>query len=287
MTIINETAKTDTASPPKHPKRTSTRKKGVAQSKIPGAFLVSLALLLVVWHFTVILFDIPSYILPTPIDTAHALWLGVFTDPTSPQSLIYQVSVTLRGALIGYLVGSVGGIIAAIIISESRFAERVLMPYAVGLQSVPKIAIAPLIVIWFGTGFTSLVIITALVTFFPLLMNTYHGLHATDRDQVRLMKSIHAGRLKTLAWVRIPGAAPMIFAGLNVGIVYGLIGAIVAEFVSGTEGIGVTILQYQYINNTAGVFAALFVLGAAGTLLHFIIVKLRSKVVFWDKQDRR
>lgn len=251
------------------------------------AFPTSLVLLLLVWHFAVKILDIQAYILPLPWNVAKAAWAGIVIDPSSSQSLLYQTGVTLRGALLGFAIGSLAGIITAIVISESRLLERVILPYAIGVQSVPKIAIAPLVVMWSGSGFRSLVVITVLVTFFPLLMNTYHGLHATDRDQIRLMRSMHASRLRTLTWVRLPGAAPMIFAGLDVGILYGLIGAIVAEFVSGTQGIGVTILQYQYVNNTAGVFAALFVLGVAGTMLHAIITRSRDVVVFWDKQDRR
>jgi len=251
------------------------------------AFPTSLVLLLLVWHFAVKILDIQAYIVPTPWDVAKSAWAGIVIDPTSSQSLLYQTGVTLRGALLGFAIGSLAGITVAIVISESRLLEKVIMPYAIGVQSVPKIAIAPLVVIWFGSGFRSLVVLTILVTLFPLLMNTYHGLHATDRDQIRLMRSMHASRLRTLMWVRLPGAAPMIFAGLDVGIIYGLIGAIVAEFVSGTQGIGVTILQYQYVNNTAGVFAALFVLGVAGIMLHLIITWARGAVVFWDKQDRR
>lgn len=250
-------------------------------------FLISIPVLVLIWHVTVTAFDVPSYILPLPADTFRALIAGVFIDPMSPQSLLHHTGITLRGALLGYLIGASFGIIVAVCISESRMLNRIVMPYAIGLQSVPKIALAPLVVIWFGSGFTSLLVLTALVAFFPIFMNTYHGLHAADRDQVRMMKSIGAGRMRILAWVRLPNAAPTIFAGLDVGIVYGLIGALVAEFVSGTEGIGVIILQYQYVNDTAGTFAALFVLGAAGTLLHLAIVRIRALVIFWDKRNRR
>lgn len=248
-------------------------------------FITSLVLLLVVWHISVQQFQIRSYVLPPPLEVLRALWDGIVISPFSRQSLLYHMGVTLRGAMIGYAVGVTSGLLLAVAITESKFLERLIFPYAVMIQSVPKIALAPLLVIWLGPGFANVIALTALITFFPILLNAYHGLNSPDRDYLRLMRSVGASRWQVLRWVKFPAAAALIFAGLDIAVIYALIGALVAEFVAGNEGIGVLILRYQYINATDGVFAALFVLGAAGSTLHHAVLFAQRKVVFWQPKD--
>ncbi|MHB9004893.1 MAG: ABC transporter permease, partial [Coriobacteriia bacterium] len=191
-------------------------------------FPVSLVALLLLWHLVVVGFRVPLYILPTPGATLVALWNGLTANPLTAGSLLFHVGITLRGAALGFIVGGTTGVLLGVLIGESKALERILMPYAVGLQSVPKIAIAPLVMIWFGYGLPSTVVLTALLTFFPLLINTYSGLNMVEWDYLLLMQGLRASRWQTLWWVKVPSALPMIFAGIDLGIVYSLLGAVVA-----------------------------------------------------------
>jgi NitT/TauT family transport system permease protein len=250
-----------------------------------SAFWVSVPVLLVLWQLLVVALEVPPFLLPTPLAIANSLWYGLIADPFSKVSLIFQMATTLQGALLGYLIGSAAGIGLGILISESRALNDVLLPYAVGLQSLPKVAIAPLILIWFGYGLPSAIVMAALLTFFPLLINTYTGLTLVERDFLVLMRGMRSSRLQILAMVKLPSALPVIFAGLDVAIVYSLLGALVAEFVAGNAGIGVAILQAQFISNTAGVFAALTVLAVTANTLHNLVRLVERKLVFWRKHD--
>jgi NitT/TauT family transport system permease protein len=163
--------------------------------------------------------------------------------------------------------------------------ERVVYPYIVAFQTVPKVAIAPIIVIWFGYGMTSKVIITATIAFFPVLANTIVGLRAAPRDQVELMIALTASRWQIFRLVRFPQALPYIFVGLDVAIVLAVIGAIVGEFVGAQSGLGYLILQRDFNLDMAGVFAILLILSALGIGLHLLVTRLRRHVVFWMEGD--
>lgn len=248
---------------------------------MPSPLLVSVIVFLTIWQLAVTGLNVPNFILPTPIAVARALWHGLTADPTSKKSLIYVMLLTMRGAVLGYAVGVTAGVVLGMLVSESRLLNRVVLPYAYALQSLPKVAVAPLILIWFGYGLPSTIVLAALLTFFPLLLNTYAGLALVERDYVILMRGLRASRWQTLVTVKLPSALPVIFAGLDAAVVYSLLGAVVAEFVAGTAGIGVAILQYQYINDTAGVFAALAVLAVTANVLHMLVKFAEGKVVFW------
>ena len=129
--------------------------------------------------------------------------------------------------------------------SESRLIEKLLMPYAFALQSLPKVAIAPLVVIWFGFGDGSKVAIAGLLAFFPVLINSFTGLRSVEPERIDLMRSLSASRFETYRIVKLPNAAPFIFAGLDMAVVYSLLGAIVAEFLGAQQGMGVVITQAQ------------------------------------------
>lgn len=255
------------------------------------ALPISLIALLVLWEGYVALARPPSYVLPPPSAILRALIYGLSREMGDRSGywfhLVVASNATLRGALAGYLIGCSAGILLGILVAESRVLERVLLPYAVALQSLPKVAIAPLILIWFGFGLTSKVVIVALLTFFPLLLNTYVGLSLVDRDYLLLMRSLRANRRHVLTKVKLPAALPMIFAGLDMSTVYAILGAIVAEFVGADAGLGVMILQAQFTNDTASVFAALVVLAAVGFGFHSLIQWLGHRLVFWTgRQDQ-
>jgi NitT/TauT family transport system permease protein len=244
-------------------------------------------LLLVLWHGSVKLLAIPSYILPLPEAVFRALWAGLAVPLDDRTGYYIPLWSTLSNAALGFVIGAAIGILLGSAMAEFRPVETALMPYAFALQSLPKVAIAPLIVIWFGFGDGSKVAMSALLTFFPVLVNTFTGIRATEPERVDLMRSLSASRLETYLIVKLPSAAPFIFAGLDMGIVYSLLGAIVAEFLGAQKGMGVVITQMQAVSDVAGVFAALVLLGVSGIALHVAMGALERRVVHWSNRAER
>lgn len=251
------------------------------------AFPLSLLGFLAAWEAFLRLVTVPSYILPPPSQIMVALADGLTEPLGSKAGYYYHLSYTLRGALLGYAIGCATGIVLGTLMAEFPAAERILLPYAVGLQSLPKVALAPLILIWFGFDIGSKVALAALLTFFPLLMHSFVGLTMVDRDLLTLMRSFRTSRWRAFRLVKFPTALPLIFAGLDMATVYALLGAIVGEFVGARAGMGVMILQNQYVNNTAGVFAVLIILAMVGIGLHSVARALARRVVFWTQTEER
>ena len=248
---------------------------------------IGLVLLFAAWDVSVRVLQVPSYILPSPASVWRALWSGLAVSPSSPLGYYLPLWGTLKNAAVGLGVGAGTGLVLGSLMAESRTVEKLLMPYAFALQSLPKVAIAPLIVIWFGFGDGSKVAISALLAFFPVLINSFTGLRATEPEKLDLMRSLNASRWETYRIVKLPNAAPFIFAGLDMAVVYALLGTIVAEFLGAQQGMGVVITQAQAVTDVAGVFAALVILGAMGILLHASVRGVEKKVVHWADRGRK
>ncbi|CCE03379.1 ABC transporter permease [Bradyrhizobium sp. STM 3809] len=242
---------------------------------------IGLAVLIVSWIAAVNLLNIPSYILPKPDAVLRALWSGLAVSPTSPLGYYLPLWSTLSNAAVGCAIGVGLGLVIGSLMAEVEAIERLVMPYAFALQSLPKVAIAPLIVIWFGFGDGSKIAISALLSFFPVLINSFTGLRAVEPERIDLMRSLSASRFETYRIVKLPNAAPFIFAGLDMAVVYALLGAIVAEFLGAQRGMGVVITQAQAVSDVAGVFAALIILGVLGIVLHGIVRWCEARVVHW------
>ncbi|HLI11742.1 MAG TPA: ABC transporter permease [Alphaproteobacteria bacterium] len=240
-------------------------------------FLVSLG----VWEAAVRLFDIPAFILPAPSRAILALYRGAVSGV-----YLHNLWVTLAETLLGFLVGSVAAFILGTAVAVSRSVEYFLYPYIVMFQSMPKVALAPLIIVWFGLGLASKVVSAALVAFFPLLVNTIAGLRSADEDRVSLMRSLAASEGQIFWMLRLPSALPFIMAGLEVAMVLSLIGAIVAEFVGAESGLGMLIQSMNFTMDVAGQFAVLFILAVMGLALNGIVVWIRRRVLFWDASEK-
>jgi NitT/TauT family transport system permease protein len=220
------------------------------------------------WEAAVWAFGIPKIILPPPSAIAVAFWQSLATG-----ELGWHLSVTLYEIIVGFVVGSAGGLVLGFVIALSPLMERIFYPYVVAFQTVPKVAIAPIIVIWFGYGAASKVVITATIAFFPLLANTIMGLRATPQDQVDMMVSYTASRWQVFRMVRLMQALPYIFVGLDVAIVLSVIGA--------KAGLGYLILQKNFNFDMAGTFAILIILSLIGVGLHVVISLAQRRIVFW------
>ena len=228
------------------------------------------------WEALVRGFSVPSIVVPPPSDIAVAFWNGLLTDDFG-----WHLAVTLYEILAGFVVGALSGLLLGFIIALAPLAERIFYPYIVAFQTVPKVAIAPIIVIWFGYGVASKIVITATIAFFPLLANTIVGLRATPHDQVEMLMSYTASRWQVFHMLRLMQALPYIFVGLDVAIVLSVIGAIVGEFVGAKAGLGYLILQKNFNFDMAGTFAILIVLSVIGVGLHALISAAQRHVVFW------
>ena len=193
----------------------------------------------------------------------------------------------MSNAAVGFAIGTGLGLLLGSLMAESRTIEKLVMPYAFALQSLPKVAIAPLVVIWFGFGDGSKVAIAALLAFFPVLINSFTGLRSVEPERLDLMRSLSATRFETYRIVKLPNAAPFIFAGLDMAVVYALLGAIVAEFLGAQQGMGVVITQAQSVSDVAGVFAALAILGVLGIVLHGAVRRLERRVVHWGQRGKQ
>jgi NitT/TauT family transport system permease protein len=239
---------------------------------IAGFFVLVIA----AWQAAVTLLQVSPLIFPGPLAVAKAIVLALTEGDIGP-----HVWVTLYEILAGFAFGALFGFLLGAGIGQSALLETVLYPYVVAFQTVPKVAVAPLFVLWFGFGATSKVVITATIVFFPVLANTIVGLRSAPRDQVDLMTAFTASPWHVFRMVRLPHALPYVFAGLDIGIVLAVIGAIVGEFVGAQAGLGYLILQRNFSMDAAGMFAILVVLSVIGILLHTAMKLIARRVIFW------
>jgi NitT/TauT family transport system permease protein len=240
-------------------------------------FLASIAL----WEGAVRGLAIPPFILPAPSAVAVALWRGL-----AGGLYLKHLWYTLVETLLGFLVGSALGFGLGTAVALNRYVEYFLYPYIVMFQSLPKVALAPLIVIWFGLGLTSKVVNAGLVAFFPLLVNTMVGLRSADEDRVSLMRSLAATERQIFWMLRLPNALPFVMAGLDVAMIFALIGAIVGEFVGATAGLGMLIQSMNFTMDVSGQFSVLLILSLVGLGLNRAILLVRRRVLFWDPSEK-
>jgi NitT/TauT family transport system permease protein len=228
------------------------------------------------WHLLVTLMEVSPLIFPAPASVMKSLYQGIVSG-----EILKHGSVTLYEILVGFAIGALLGLLLGAAIGQSALLEAVLYPYVVAFQAMPKVAIAPLFVLWFGFGVTSKIIITAAIVFFPVLANTIVGLRSAPRDQVDLMTAFTASQWHIFRMVRVPHALPFIFVGLDIGIVLAVIGAIVGEFVGAQAGLGYLIMQRNFSMDASGVFAILIVLSIIGIVLHSAMRFVARRVIFW------
>jgi NitT/TauT family transport system permease protein len=233
------------------------------------------------WEGLVRLFEVPAFILPAPSQVALALWRGF-----SSGLYLQHLSHTLLETMLGFIAGSALGLILGTAVALSRPVEFFLYPYIVMFQSLPKVALAPLIVVWFGLGLTSKVINAALIAFFPLLVNTMVGLRSADEERVSLMRSLAASERQIFWMLRLPNSLPFVMAGLDVAMIFALIGAIVAEFVGAQKGLGMLIQSMNFNMDVSGQFSILLILSVVGLLLNRGVMMIRKRVLFWDPSEK-
>ncbi len=235
---------------------------------------------LAVWQGACWLFDISPLVLPAPSAIAVRLYGLVASGDIWPHLWATTVEIVS-----GFVLGVLAGLVFGALISLIPVVERLVYPYLIALQTLPKVAIAPLFIIWFGYGLTSKVVITALVCFFPILVSVVAGFHSTDRDQLDMMKAFGATEWQTLVRLRVPSALVLIFAGLEIAAVLAVIGAIVGEFVGAQVGLGYLIVALNFSLDVPGVFAVLIVLSAIGLAMHGAMRFAARRYIFWIRRS--
>ena len=243
--------------------------------------LLLIVVFLAVWELIVWLFSIPLFILPAPSGIFFALWNGI-------TSWYYyeHFKVTLLETLLGFALGTALAFALGIAVALSRRTEYFLYPFIVMFQAMPKVALAPLIIIWFGLGLTSKVVSAALVAFFPLMVNTIVGLRSADEDRINLMRSLAATRGQIFWMLQLPNAMPYIFAGLEIAMIFALIGAIVAELISSERGLGMLMQSMNFSMDIAGSFSVLILLALVGLAFNQALLAVRHRVLFWERLGR-
>ncbi|WP_410013638.1 ABC transporter permease [Sodalis sp. C49] len=239
--------------------------------------LITLTVLLLAWQLAVSLLNIPEYILPAPT----AVWttlLDLFR-----QGVIWKhIGYTLSATLIGYALGSGFALIAGAALAESATFEKFVYPLLVAIQSTPKVALAPLILVWFGFGIASKVVLVVLLCFFPLFINTLVGFKRVDADLIDACRAFSASRWYIFRHVKLPSVAGDIFAGLQIGIALALIGAVVGELVSSEAGLGYMIGAAAANLNVSTMFAGVFLLAVIGLIGAQSVRWLHRRLVFWE-----
>lgn len=240
----------------------------------------SLAAGLILWLVIVRVAALPSFILPPP-DLVWERFLRALSDGSLARHFLVTLQEVLTGLILG--VGAAG--LLGYLLARAPRLERALSPYVVASQSVPVVAIAPLLVIWFGPGLLSKTLICALIVFFPVLINTIVGLHSVPNDLRDLMRSLQATRWQTFRLLELPASLPVFLGGLRIGATLAVIGAVVGEFVGSDRGLGFLINVGRGQYDTSLVFVAVFTLVAMALVLYGSVAFLEARLLWWQKKS--
>ena len=237
------------------------------------AILVAVVVL-IIWLLASNVFGLPKYILPSP----HLILLEAIGNPGS---LLRNGWVTLLEAAAGFTIGVFTALFCALLLDSWRFLEKGASPYMVVGLNIPIVAIAPAVIIWFGFGMASKVVVAAILTFFPVVIYTLKGLKAADRREVDLFSVMSASRFQELWRLRLPSSLPFVFAALRVAAAASVLAAVVAEFIQANAGIGYLILTAAYTNNTARIWAAVAVSATIALVFYGLVTLAERKLIPW------
>lgn len=237
---------------------------------------VVLAAVVGLWELVATLGRYPTFLLPTP----RLVWQrGLIA--LKDGSLLLHTLVTLEEVFGGLALGLSVAVLLGYALAKSRTIERLLAPYLAASQAIPIVALAPLLVIWFGGGHLSKVLVCALTLFFPVLINTIVGIRSVDAELVELMRSLRASRWQTLRLLELPAALPVLLGGLKIGVTLSVIGAVVSEFVGADRGLGFMVNLARGLFDTPLLFVALFTLMAIALILYLAVSLLESWLLRW------
>jgi ABC-type nitrate/sulfonate/bicarbonate transport system permease component len=238
---------------------------------LPLAVLLVLALC---WEAAVHAFDIPPYLLPTPWKIFQTLWNHM--DLLARHGL-----VTLTEIGLGFLLALALGLVLAVLIHSSKILERAFLPLIISSQTIPVFAIAPLLILWFGYGIGSKIVMTAIIVFFPIVINAVQGLKAADPDTLALLMILEASPTQLFFKVRVPQSLPFLFAGIKIGVAVSVIGAVIGEWVGAREGLGYLMIHANAQLQVELVFASIFWLSLIGVGLYALVEAIERFLIPW------
>jgi NitT/TauT family transport system permease protein len=241
--------------------------------------LVSFLILVVLWESAVNLLAIPVYVLPAP----SRIWSSFAADPTT---LLGHSGITFFEAVIGFVIGSVLGAVLGTLFAYSRILALGLLPYVIAANTIPVVAIAPIIIIWFGHGIESKIAVTAFLSFFPLALNMMKGLQSYDRTIMDVFHVAAATNSQRFLKMRLPSALPYVFVGLKLNVTFSVIGAIVAEFVQADRGLGFVIMTTYRTLAMPRLWAAMFASALIGILFFALVALIERLAIPWHASMR-
>lgn len=257
------------------------RRKGVGRRLLAGIPpVVLLASAVLVWQFYCAHYHIKPQVLPSPARVARMGW-------RYHNDLWANTLPTVKETLVGFSVSLVVGVVFAVLIDFFGVARRALYPVLIASQTLPIIAIAPLIVIWFGFGLMPKVIVVALITFFPITVSLIEGFNSTEKEAINLLRSMGAGRVRIFRIVRLPSSVPYFFAGLRIAIAYAVVGAIFGEYVGAKTGLGIYMQLQKNSFRTDLVLAAVFITASVSVFLFATTFLIQRLTIPWYFRARR
>lgn len=238
--------------------------------------VIGLALAIGAWEAWIKIENVKPYLVPSPTSVAQRLY-------DDPRLFIDGGLATLKGALLGFAAGSIVALVLATIMAQSRWLERAIFPLAILVKVTPIVAIAPLLTIWFGFGLMPKVFIAALIVFFPVMVNALVGFRSVNPNALALFESLHAGRSEVFLRLRLPSSLPYLFAAFRVAIPLSVIGAVVAEWFSGDQGLGAVIYVANNNLDMKTAFAGVITLAIIGVGLFVLTSAIERRVLFWHE----
>jgi len=238
--------------------------------------LVAVVAMVIIWKLVIAIFDVSPFVLPQPEDVLSGVKSLVSSD-----GFWTDVRVTLTETLVGFAIALALGLGLGIVLGRVAWLEQAARPVIVASQVVPKVALIPLFIIWFGFGMTSKIIIVALLSFFPILLNVILGVRSVDAGHRDVMRSLNSSRWQTFRRLEYPSTLPYVLAGMEVGIVFAVVGAVVGEYLGGDQGLGYRIVTSLNNLEAETLFAVILVLTVFGFLLYLAVVALKRFLIPW------
>lgn len=234
------------------------------------------------WQFAVMLFNVREFILPSPLAALEHLFLP---QPDANYNWSLHISTTLYEVVISFIFTSLVGVAIAITMAWSKLISDIALPVFIFVNSLPIIAIAPIILLWFGYGIFTNVLIAFLISFFPVVINTAAGLQDVDEDLFDLVRYLHASKWQIFLKIQIPNSLPYLFTGLKICSTMCVVGAIVGEFIASDRGLGYIIINSQYTMDTPPIFASLILVSVIGGVLFGIVVLCEKILMPWHQSE--
>lgn len=249
-----------------------------------AGMLVVLVVVLALWQAVFSLRLLPAIILPSPGETFRELWT-VGVNLATGGYMLEALWITTQEVVLGFLLAVAVGFVLGVLVGESSLGQRVIMPYLVAINAMPKVAFAPVFIAWLGFGVQSKVAMAAFIAFFPVIVDTAAGMFAASHHSLQLFRSMGATRWQTLVKLKLPTALPYIFAGLKTAAVFSVVGAVVGEFLGGGRGFGELIRVASTQLRIARVFALIFYLSFLGLALYGSVSWVQRRIVFWQREE--